>query len=173
MIYFNALTTVARKLEPTTVAEANAYAVLRVIRWGLLAVSVVAMAVLATGYWFYKLGGIVRAVMAADIATANAMRPQALTTEQLATASESIVIDWPETEQEPVDSESIVIDWPETEQEDVVVEDAVEPPSNVPALWDMGVRALRPLAYQRGVSIRENGVVLQKAELIQRIAATY
>jgi hypothetical protein len=138
----------ARKFEPQTVAEANAAAVVRVIRWMVVAVAIAAAITIALGWLALQLG------LAAYHATEGA--PQGyeqylepigpepafeFTIEELAEASESLPIEWPAA------GEAI----------------AAAPVADIS---EMSVSELRREAQSRGLSIRDGSRVLRKGELI-------
>ena len=140
---FSLSTIAARKFEPSTIAEANAIAVLRVVRWMAVALAVAA----ALGWLALQLG------LAAYSATEGApqgyeqyMEPigpepaQELSLEQLAEASESLPIEWPAA------------------------------PGLTADISEMSVSELRRHAQSRGLSIRSNGRVLRRGELVTLLA---
>jgi hypothetical protein len=99
---FNFSALFARTFEPSTVAEANAIAVVRVVRWMVVAVAIAAAITIALGWLALQLG------LAAYNATEGAPQgytqywepigPQPafeLSLEELADASESLSIEWP------------------------------------------------------------------------------
>jgi hypothetical protein len=149
---FTASTIAARRFEPATVAEANAIAVLRVVRWFAVAAAVVLALVIALAWLALQLG------LAAYSATEGA--PQGytqylepigpepafeLSLEQLAEAAASLPIEWPAGEAIAAQSEPL-------------------------ELADLTVPQLRRRAQSRGVSIRQGGRVLRRAELIAAMA---
>ena len=148
---FSLSTIAARRFEPATVTEANAIAVLRVVRWMAVAAAVALALVIALAWFALQLG------LAAYSATEGA--PQGytqylepigpepafeLSLEQLAEAAASLPIEWPA-------GEAI----------------AAEPGADIS---EMSVSELRREAQSRGVSIRQGGRVLRRAELIAAMA---
>ena len=148
---FTASTIAARRFEPATVAEANAAAVVRVIRWMVVAVAIAAAITIALGWLALQLG------LAAYHATEGA--PQGyeqylepigsepafeLSLEHLAEASESLPIEWP-----------AAMAAPQVEAQE---------------LAELPVKELRRLAQSRGLSIRDGSRVLRKGELIAAMA---
>ena len=142
---FTASTIAARRFEPSTIAEANAAAVVRVVRWMAVALAVAAALAIAAAWLALQLG------LAAYNATEGAPQgytqylepigPQPapeLSLEQLADASASLPIEWPAA---PVVA-------PELD------------------LTDLTVVELRRHAQSRGVSIRRDGRVLRRGELV-------
>ena len=148
---FNLSALFAARFEPATVAEANAAAVVRVIRWMVVAVAIAAAITIALGWLALQLG------LAAYHATEGAPQgytqylepigPQPafeLSLEQLAEASESLPIEWP-----------AAMAAPQVEAQE---------------LAELPVKELRRLAQSRGLSIRDGSRVLRKGELIAAMA---
>jgi hypothetical protein len=148
---FTASTLAARRFEPSTVDEANAAAVLRVIRWFAVAAAVALALTIAAAWLAMQLG------LAAYQATEGAPQgyeqylepigPQPafeLSLEELAEASESLPIEWPAA--------------------------MAAPQVEVQELAELPVKQLRRLAQERGLSIRDGIRVLRKGELVAAMA---
>ena len=169
MSYFNAFTAAAsHRFEPKTVAEANGYAVLRVVRWFFMAAAVVTMAVVAVGYGSYALGQAMRNDMAMDFETAQSMRPAplrsfgGLTTEELASASDSLVIEWPSATDAPKFGKAV-----EELAGAIVATDLSLQSMKESSLKAMTVKQLRKLAMEQGLSARKGGKMLRKSEIVE------
>ena len=148
---FNLSALFAARFEPSTVAEANAAAVVRVVRWMVVAVAIAAALTIAAAWLALQLG------LAAYHATEG--QPQGyeqylepigpqpapeLSLEQLAEASESLPIEWP-----------AAMAAPQVEAQE---------------LAELPVKELRRLAQSRGLSIRDGNRVLRKVELVAAMA---
>jgi hypothetical protein len=154
---FNLSTIAARRFEPSTVAEANAAAVLRVVRWFAVAAAVALALTIAAAWLAMQLG------LAAYQATEGA--PQGyeqylepigpepafeMSLEQLAEAAASLPIEWPAAMPAP-HAEAIA-------------------PAADESLELLTVAELRRQAQRRGLGIRRDGRVLRRAELLEVLA---
>lgn len=149
---FTASTLFATRFEPKTIAEANAAAAVRVVRWFAVAVAVAAAITIAAAWLALQLG------LAAYNASEGAPQgyeqylepigPQPaaveLPLEQLQQASESLPIEWPS-------------ETPSLEAE-------------LAELTELPVKELRRMAQLRGLSIRAGGRVLRKPQLVAALA---
>ena len=144
---FTASTFAARTFEPSTVDEANAAAVLRVLRWFAVAAAVALALSIAAAWLALQLG------LAAYSATERF--------DSFAAAGEVAQAGEPSIEQLAQWSESLPIEWPAGEAI------AAEPGADIS---EMTVSELRREAQSRGVSIRRDGRVLRRAELIAAMA---
>lgn len=92
---FSLSTIAARRFEPSTVAEANAISVLRVVRWFAVALAV-ALAVTAAAGWFSGKLAIAAYDGFGYFSDAETVTVEpGLSLAELAEASESLVIEWP------------------------------------------------------------------------------
>jgi hypothetical protein len=152
----------AARFEPATVAEANAIAVVRVLRWGLMVLAVAAALAIATGYCCYRAGQQYRSWLAAEMADepveiAGLLMPAAEPTiEQLAQWSAELPIEWPSPAAGLAEA--------------MAATDAAIADMRRASLAGLTVAQLRSEAQRRGLSIRQDGRVLRKAELIEALA---
>jgi hypothetical protein len=167
---FTASALFASRFEPKTIAEANAAAVVRVVRWFAVALAIAAALTIAAAWLALQLG------LAAYNATEGAPQgyeqylepigPQPaaveLTLEQLQEASESLPIGWP-TEMPSFEAEATA-----PQPAPVVATD--EALAELTELAELPVKELRRMAQLRGLSIRRDGRVLRKPQLLAALA---
>ena len=170
---FTASTLFATRFEPKTIAEANACAVVRVVRWFAVALAIAAALTIAAAWLALQLG------LAAYHATEGAPQgyeqylepigPQPaaieLTLEQLQEASESLPIEWP-TEMPRFEAEVTALQSAPVAP--VVATD--EALAELTELAELPVKELRRMAQLRGLSIRRDGRVLRKPQLLAALA---